>query len=255
MMQEAVALDADRLLINLLALNVTRPAPDNASLDLLCGTTDGLSVICSYPNFSVVMMEGGANSTVPFQGDLIWSVIDTDHIMYSHTLIDRVEEEDSFAYHLIAVDLSDMSTDTLTVPWNPKTMPQAVKTRRPYYNKRLDRHFKADPVIQEVMDAVKVYPPLKDLRVDRGIVFGFHFAPTDSFGNDFEKDDIEVEPHLVDIIDLATGNLLARAEFPFLPEVIRDGMAYRLYTPENDFPAVYSYRIDPALYERRERQY
>jgi len=64
--------------------------------------------------------------------------------------------------------------------------------------------------------------------------------------------EFHVEEGLVDIIDLATGRLTARAEFPFLPEVIRDGFAYRLFTPEDDFPAVRVYRIDPRLYALRE---
>jgi len=35
-------------------------------------------------------------------------------------------------------------------------------------------------------------------------------------------------------------------------EVIRDGRAYRLFTPEDDFPAVRVYWIDPVLYGFRD---
>jgi len=104
-------------------------------------------------------------------------------------------------------------------------------------------------MIREIMQDTEFYPPLKALRSDRGVLFGFHFAPTDSAGRDFEDEDLETEPHLVDIIDLSTGRLAARAEFPFLPEVIRDGRAYRLYTPVDDFPAVHTYRISESLYD------
>ena len=99
------------------------------------------------------------------------------------------------------------------------------------------------------MKESEYYPPLKALRTDRGLIFGFHHSEADSILRILD-DDLEVESHLADLVDPATGRLLGRAEFPFLPEVIRDGMAYRLFTPADGYPAVRVYRIDPDLYEK-----
>lgn len=107
-----------------------------------------------------------------------------------------------------------------------------------------------DPIVQKIMAETEYHPPLKAVRADQGFIFGFHYSPADSVVRVLEED-WEVEPHLADIVDLSTGRLLARAGFPFLPEVIRDGMVYRLFTPADGLPAVYVYRIDRSLYELR----
>jgi len=248
MMNEVIALDSERILIDLFALDNTLPGPFVGTAQILYATKDSLVVLCRYIDHESVKSDENSTNDAAFQGDLIWSLLNADHILYTETFADRLEGDGESVYRLIVLDLATLSTDTLTVPWIPEPIPPGVKTMEPFYSEFLDTQFDVDPVIKDILDDTRFYPPLKALRTDRGVIFGFHYSPTDSVERDFEDEDLEVEPHLVDIIDLETGRLLARAEFPFLPEVIRDGRAYRLYTPVDDFPAVHVYRIDPRLY-------
>ncbi|MFC1629162.1 hypothetical protein ACFL3H_08635 [Gemmatimonadota bacterium] len=252
MMREVVALDSERLLIDLFALNSTLPGPFVGNLQLICATTNSLGIVCSYTDYESIKLTENNNTSVVFQGDLIWSIIDADHLLFTHTSVDRVEDGDNSCYNLIVLDLETSATDTLMVPWLPETIPPEVKTKEPEHNEFLNITFEVEPVVREIMNDTRYYPPLKDLKTDHGLIFGFHFSPTDSFDRDFEEDDLEVEAHLVDIIDIVSGRLLARAEFPFLPEVIRDGRAYRLFTPQDDFSAVHVYQIDPRIYALRD---
>ncbi|MFC1545573.1 hypothetical protein ACFL44_02665 [Gemmatimonadota bacterium] len=254
MMREVLALDSEHLLIDLFTLNNMLPGPYVGALELLLATRDTLLTVCSCTNYEAIKIGENSSTTAEFQGNLLWSLADDDRLLYTHTSIDRVAEGTDPRYHLIVLHLNDMSTDTLAIPWTPEAIPPAVKEIKPHYSEFLDMTFEVEPVVKQILDNTEFYPPLKAFRIDEGIVFGFHYSPTDSVERDFEDDDLEVEPHLVDIIDLDTGRLLARAEFPFLPEVIRGGRAYRLYTPEDDFPAVYVYRIDPAIYTLRDGQ-
>ncbi len=252
MMNEVIAIDPDHLLIDLFALDNTQPGPYIGTSLILYSTPDSLYELCRYVSHESVKIDENSTNSAEFQGKLIWSMIDSEHLLYTETFTDRLEDGGRSSYQLIILDLATLLTDTLTVPWSPELIPPEVKVMKPFYSEFLDTNFEVEPVIRDILEDTRYYPPLKDLRVDQGIVFGFHYSPTDSVERDFEDEDLEVEPHLVDIIDLATGRLLARAEFPFLPEVIKGGRAYRLYTPLDDFPAVYVYQIDPRLYALRE---
>ncbi|MFC1554478.1 hypothetical protein ACFL7D_07585 [candidate division KSB1 bacterium] len=101
---------------------------------------------------------------------------------------------------------------------------------------------------------LKYFPPLKYLRTDGQYVFGFHYnisaeekhRRTVSDKEMGEK--MEIDSYMVDIVDVAAGKLIARAQFPFFPDVIRNEYAYRMYTPPGEFPVIEKYRIDPSVY-------
>ncbi len=248
MMNEVVAFGADRLLIDLFGMNNDLPGLYITTSQLLLAAPDTVIELCRYVDYGNVKTGENSNNGVDFQGNLIWSVLDAERIVYTETHHDRTRRNGRSDYRLIVLDLTALSTDTLTVPWEPEPTPPEIRNPQPLYVEVINTTFEVAPAVREIMQNTAFYPPLKALRADRGIVFGFHFSPTDSVDRDYEDVDLEVEPHLVDLIELASGRLLGRAEFPFLPEVIRDGRAYRLYTPSDDFPAVYAYRIDPSLY-------
>jgi len=248
MMHSIVALDADRLLIDLFGMDNTQPGPYTTTSQLICADADTLIELCRYVDYGSIKVDENSNNSVDFQGELLWSLLDADRLVYSETHTDRRVSDSGSEYRLIVLDLNTLTTDTLHIPWEPVDTPPEVRNPQPTVIESIGLRIEVDPAVREIMQETAFYPPLKALRADRGTIFGFHFSPTDSAGRDWEDEDLEVEPHLVDVIDLATGELRARAEFPFLPEVIRDGMAYRLYTPNDDFPAVYTYRISDAIY-------
>lgn len=253
LMKYIVALDAERLLIDLFGMDDTLPGPYTTTSQLICASTDTLIELCRYVDYGTIKIDEHSTNTVDFQGALIWSLLDDGRLVYTDTHADRGEVDSGSFYQLIVLDLNTLATDTLTIPWEPEPTPPEVHSPRPTVEESTDLRIEVDPVIRKIMQDTEYYPPLKALRSDRGVIFGFHFAPTDSASASrdwwWEEEDLETEPHLVDIIDLATGRLAARAEFPFLPDVIRNGRAYRLYTPADDYPAVYTYRISESLYD------
>ena len=248
-LNEVVALRPDRLLIDLDAMNHMLPGPYFETSQLLYATPDTLLELCHYVDKEHVKTGEQQTGGAWFQGSLIWSLLDGERILFTETGADRVADGSRSRYRMIVLDLTTLSTDTLTVPWVPEPVPPAVKYVESVYIAMLDRSIEVHPVVREIMAETEYYPPLKAVRADRGIIFGFHFSPIDSVVR--VLDDQEMEPHLTDIIDLSTGRLLARAEFPFLPDVIRDGKAYRLFRPADDYSAVHVYRIDRRLYQLR----
>jgi hypothetical protein len=246
-LNDIVAFGPDRLLIDLNAMDLTQPGLHTAYTQLLYSTPDSLFELCHYTNHAIVRTGPGRNEDAFFQGSLLWCLLDGERILYTETRTDRDEGADRSRYHLIVLDPATMSTDTLRVPWTPEPLPPAIRNAASIYIGTLDMMYEINPVIQEIMAETEYYPPLKAVKADQGIVFAFHYSPADSVIR-INREDVEVEPHQADIIDLATGRLMARAEFPFLPEVIRDGRAYQLYTPVDGYPALHVYRIDQNLY-------
>lgn len=252
MLNEMIALDADHLLIDLFGIRSELPDPYVITAQLLHVTPDTVRELCQYVDRGTIRTDKNRNSTraVFFQGDLLWALASSDRLVYTETSAHREESGEHSSYQLVVLDLITRAADTLTVAWEPVPIPPEVRNIETTYVGQSNRTYELDPAVRDVLRDTEFYPPLKALRVDRGIVFGFHFAPTESVGQGLDDDDREGESFLVDIIDLATGDLRARAEFPFVPEVIRDGKAYRLYTPSDDLPAVYTYRLAEALYRR-----
>lgn len=250
MLNGIVALDADHLLIDLFGMKNELLDPYVVTAQLLYATQDTIRELCQYVDRSTIRIDQNRNSTrgVDFQGDLLWALASSDRLIYTHTFADREENDEHSSYQLIVLDLITRAADTLTVPWERVPIPSEVRNIQSIYVEQTGRTHELDPAVRDILRDTEFYPPLKALRVDQETVFGFHFAPTESVGRGREHEDLEGESLLVDIVDLTTGQLRARAEFPFLPDVIRDGMAYRLSTPSADFPAVQAYRIAESLY-------
>ncbi|MGB2907330.1 MAG: hypothetical protein WBB73_09510 [Candidatus Aminicenantaceae bacterium] len=56
------------------------------------------------------------------------------------------------------------------------------------------------------------------------------------------------EPYQVDIVNVSSGRLVVQAEFSCIPDVIKNGRAYRLNKRVDAFPKVECFLIDPAVY-------
>ena len=84
----------------------------------------------------------------------------------------------------------------------------------------------------------KYYTPLQKIISDRNYLFAFTYKTN-------EKEEI-----LADVFDIATGRYISSTYFPILPDKIRNGKAFILLTPKDDFAKVDIYRIDDKVYGR-----
>jgi len=96
-------------------------------------------------------------------------------------------------------------------------------------------------------------PLLREYCLEEGLTFSYvmQLSMLDAEMNGEEIADgiySRFEPYAVDIVSVSSGRLVARAEFPCIPDVIKDGRAYRLIKRADAFPKVECFRIDPAVY-------
>ena len=250
MLNAVIPLDADHLLIDLFGMKRGLPDPYVNTTQLLYATPDTVLELCQYVDHGVILTDKNRNSTraVEFQGDLLWTLPSTDRLIYTETSTHRGEGDGLPTYRLVVLDLETRSADTLDVPWEPVPVPLRVRNHDSIYVEQIDRSFELDPAVRDILQETEVYPPLKALLADGGIVFAFLFPAHDPGGRNRLKVGQEVMPHVADIVHLTTGELKARAEFPFVPDLIKGGRAYRLHVPTDAFPTVYTYRIDEVVY-------
>jgi hypothetical protein len=115
-------------------------------------------------------------------------------------------------------------------------------------------------VLQALLDETRFLPAFQAMRTDGDLIFLFKF---NILNEELERSITEAEmkgeeipvgiysrfgPYQVDIVSASSGQLVAEAEFSCVPDVIKDGRAYRLKTSADAFPRVECYRIDPAVY-------
>jgi len=122
MMNSIVALDAERLLIDLFGMDNTRPGPYTTTSQLICATADTLIELCQYVDYGSIKINENSNNSADFQGDLIWSLLDDGRLVYTETHTDRVKNDRECSYRLIVLDLNTLATDTLcAIPSRPSS--------------------------------------------------------------------------------------------------------------------------------------
>jgi hypothetical protein len=251
MLNRVVSLGPRLRVIDLFALDQTLEQGFNGFSQLLLASPDTLIELVHYDSHGTVQTDPQSSTSVDFQGELLWCMLDRDQLLYIETRVDVELAEDGDggepAYILTTLNLSDLSTEQVAIPYAPLRIPVECKGLEPTHSEFLDRWFEPEPAVKEVLSGTTYYPPLKALMSDGGRLFGFRYSEIDT--SDAEDEEVvATRPRPVDIIDVESGRLVAEAMFPFIPQVIRDGFAYRLYLPGDDFPSIMRFRIDPRIY-------
>ena len=88
------------------------------------------------------------------------------------------------------------------------------------------------------MRKAKYYAPFYNLyaETDGNTVFLYSGAGTEDEGNLFSVIDTEKRKYVCSMI------------IPLGPSCIKNGFLYKLHSPEDEFPYVEKYKIDPAVY-------
>ncbi len=252
MLNRVVPLDGTTCLVDLFGFNGALEQRYHASEQLVVATGQTLSEIVQYPSRSTIRINANSSNSVEFQGELLWAVPAPGRIVYVHTSHDvRWEtgpEQEYPTWRLTQVDLNEGRTIPFFIPFEPARIPEACRRREAVYNAFLQRTFEVNPVVKEVLAATEFYPPVKALRADGDLLFAFRFCEQDSAQQSIDDESVAERWRLVDVIDLQAGRIVARTRFPFIPDVIRDGRAWRLFQPLDDYASVQRYRIDDRLY-------
>jgi len=87
-----------------------------------------------------------------------------------------------------------------------------------------------------LLKEIKVYPPVMRLMSDNNCIFVF-------------TNDIPMGPDaVIEVIDCDSGKRLSKSYFPFVPDAIQNGFAYRIAKNDDGFYIIEKYKIDPAVY-------
>ena len=188
----------------------------------------------------------GGEFSLDFQGELLWTLAAAGQLIYIETGLDLDRDTDPPRYRLNRIDITTLARDTLSVPYQPRYLPEGCRLMD-YGEERGDRlRIRLSDDAQEILRNTEYYPPLKQLFSDGSALFAFSFCERDTaawLGALTQK----AGPREADIIDLSAFRLAARAEFDFLPDGIRHGLAYRIVAPAEALARLEIYRLDPRL--------
>jgi hypothetical protein len=253
-------LDTNRRIYALFGRNRNLPGrfPDFEYLYYSDGNS--LKELIQHNSLASVLNDRGGSTSSPYLGDFHWGLLDENRIVHAHTHQGDKQNGPSSSYALNILDLDSGSSIVIDVDYEPTVLPDSLRTLMTYRNRRINLTIEPPPALQALLNETKFFPAFKVLRTEGDLVFLFRFNPvneelertiTEAERNGEELPEgiyARFEPCTVDIVDTVAGRLITRAEFSCIPDVIKNGRAYRLNTRKDAFPKVECYRIDPAVY-------
>jgi len=188
-------------------------------------------------------------------GQFLYTLLKDRKFLYIQTVENRLVENEKWLYALQVLNLQDSVLSVIKVPYAPVFIPDSVINRGKKIPENTPENLLSYQLAQnrtrrDMLREIKVYPPLQALLTDGNIIFAFTFVSEPGKGN------------LADVIDGSTGSFICKAYFSFIPNVIKNGYAYKVITPdvvksglllkpregEDPVPRIEKYRINPAVY-------
>ena len=258
-----VALDERRRIFHLFGRNRNLPGLFPVFKYLLLSDGESLEVLVKHHSRAYVLNDRGGSSSSPYLGGLHWVLLDAERLLYAQTHRNGGDAGGKSAseYVLNILHLSDRSVSRIPIPYDPLPLPASLRTLETQHFREIRLTIEPPPNLQAQLDKVEHFPAFKALRTDGDLVFVFKFHPINEELEQSiaraEREGEEVpegiyerfEPCSVDVVDAASGRLMARAVFSCIPDVIRAGRAYRLFKPAADFPNVECYKVSSEVYE------
>lgn len=185
------------------------------------------------------------------EGELVRTLLPERKLAYSEAHRDKVLENGTWYYFIYIYDLDTQEQTQIKKAYTPVAIPDSVihpEMREGYDGDRIaawrqnpdgtesvlllkDR----DKKRTEVLEELKYYPAIQRIKSDGNLLFAKTYQYNKGKGYVFE------------VFDIETGSYLRSVYFSFDP-VIKNGYAYRIYTPKDGFSVIEKYRIDPAVY-------
>ncbi len=245
-MYRVIPLSGEVLLVELKARNYLLESIYCGIEPLLLVLPDTLREIAYYQSRNHIRPRDGGEFSLDFQGELLWTITGRDEAVYIETGLDCDRNADPPDYTLRFIDLQTFERDSLAVPWEPVYIPEGARLMG-YGEERFDEiRIRLSDDAREILRDTDYYPPLKQIFADGPLLYGLAYCASDTaawLGALSQNGG----PRRADIIDTAARRLLARAEFPFLPDELKHGRVYRIVAPSDDLARIEIYRLDDRL--------
>ena len=189
----------------------------------------------------------GGMGAIPFMETLQWGLLPGNRIIYSYPSIDKKTEQNQSFYVLYIVNYETLDRSFIRHQYKPVEIPETVKneyhpTRSKKYNSwsENDRLLFKEGIdfVWEIVKDLEYYDSMLKLLVDGNIVFVVTYQ---------ENDSVE---YIVNIFDPEIEKYVKSVCFSIVPEMIKNGYAYRTTDNEEGFKIVEKYKIDPIVYEK-----
>lgn len=192
-------------------------------------------------------------------GGFHWDLLNEREIVFSATWDDRQNDGKAQFYALHVMDIETKRERKIIIPFEPLPMSPYLRELKPFYLKAQNRTLEPNADLAALLSRQEQFPTMKALRTDGDHIFIFKFNLVNeerdkkimiaARAGEAVGDEISGrgEPYEADVISASRGRLISRARFPFIPDVIKNGRAYKIQTV-GGFPAVVSGRIEAAVY-------
>lgn len=253
----------DRRIYYVLGRNRDLPGKFPVFKYLLYSDGNSLEELVKHHSRAYVLNQNGGSSSSAYLGEFHWGMLNKNRIVFAQTHHENAGDRPGYHYILNIRDLTDGSASRIEVGYEPMVFPQSLKEIKTRHFREINLTIKPPSELQAILNEARFLPAFKALRTDGDFVFLFKFNPVneelEQGIEDAEMNGEEIadkiysrfEPYSVEIVDVSAGRLVARAKLSCIPDVIKDGRAYRLFTPVDTFPKVECYRVDPAVYQSR----
>ena len=198
---------------------------------------DSLSLIAHYENKEIIG-SGPRAGQLPEYGELHMALLPDKRIVFANTGEHKVFENETWFYSLYIHDLKTNERIEIRKEYVPVAIPDSVINGDVVRYRGPGNRQQQLKMQRDRLKEIGVYGTFKELLTDNEYMFVVSFETDNERGN------------VVDVFDSSTGVQVSTCYFPFIPDVIKNGYAYRLLTGDNIFAVVEKYKVKPAVYGR-----
>lgn len=205
---------------------------------------DTMITIAQYKKTDAITIPNGKmGSFNQLLGKLYYDLLPENRVMYTHTGYDTKTNEQVPTYTLHIQSMETHEKTEITINYAPLEITEdpAAQFKEMISAEGISKEAEKD--IKDMIESVErrfknvsYKPPLQGILTDGMFVFAFTFRVN-------ENNEI-----LTHIINAQTKIHLSTGYFPFIPQVIKNGYAYRTNTNKEGFYIVEKYKIDTAVY-------
>ncbi|MFC1554335.1 hypothetical protein ACFL7D_06855 [candidate division KSB1 bacterium] len=151
-----------------------------------------------------------------------------NYILHVYDINTKTEKTYSFPFDPVVMTDDFLDSEFRTDPWNDSEMVKYTVG----FNKRM----------KQVAKKRKYFASLTRLVSDGKYVFAFTWQKgiDPVTGADLGS--------LAHVIDIESGELVSKSYFKTIPQIIKNGTAYKIVRQENEFPRIEVYKINPDVY-------
>ena len=165
-------------------------------------------------------------------GNLSYVLLPGNKILYSHSAHDVTVEKGTGQAVLHVVSLENMEKYDISYFFKPREITKSEINDVQYSGTKK----RVGDDIKSAMRKAKYYAPFYDIYADGNMVFLYSGA------------DKEYKSYFFSVIDTEKRKYVCSMVIPLLPSCIKNGFLYKYHRPEDEFPYVEKYNIDPAVY-------